>query len=329
MGKEYFIELLRKYLSGQATIEEEELIISYYNLFENDPDVLDLLNSEEKGAIKEEIYSAVQRNIAQLENHPARVRWMPGRAIGKAAACILIIAGIYALNLLNNRTTPGPNVISPPADKKQNLVFHLPDGSMVILNYGSKLHYAPDFNRSVTRDVYLEGQAYFDIHHNPDKPFIVHTDKVTTTVFGTAFNVKAVKGEQRITITVTRGKVKVSDQNKILGSLTPGQQIVYDRIDGNIVKSTTGAGNFMQWKDQEDLVIENLTFEETAKILEDKFNVTISFKDSSLKNSRFSTVLLKMEKLDHLIQTICDFNGAVWVYDKEKTAIRIDKKETQ
>ena len=326
MEKEYFIRLLHKYLNGETTFEEDELIISYYNLFTNEPDVLALLPDEKKEEIKTQIYSVVQRNIAKPQNQPGRVKVLTGWVIRVAAASVLLFVSLKVFQILNHKTIPKQNLSAQAADKKQNRVFHLPDGSMVVLNYGSKLTFAPGFDNSATREVYLEGQAFFDIHHDPSRQFIVHTDKVSVTVLGTAFNVKAVKGEQDITVTVARGKVKVSDQNKTLDLLRPDQQIVYDRLKGNAVKNIIHAGDFLQWKDQEDLVIENVTFEETAKLLEDKFKVPISFEDPGLENSSFTTVLLKSENLEQIIKIICDFNGAVWRYNKDKTAIIISKK---
>lgn len=326
MEKKYFIQLLQKHLKGESTLEEDELIISYYNLFENEQDILDLLNQEKKEAIKKEIYTAIRRNIAQPENPPVRVRYITGRAV-RAAAAVLVITSLSLLYMLNRKTIPQQRVIAQAAGKKPNHVFPLPDGSMVILNYGSKINYIPGFDHSATREVYLEGQAFFDIHNDPSKPFIVHTDNVVTTVLGTAFNVKALKGEKDITVTVARGKVKVGDQVKTFDLLSPDQQIVYDKMKGNAVKNKVNALDFLQWKDQEDLKIENVTFEETAKLLKDKFNLTISFKDPMLKKKRFTSVLLKDEKLEHVITTICEFNGAVWEYNKEKTAILVSKKK--
>src|SRR5688572_8298430 len=102
--------------------------------------------------------------------------------------------------------------------------LRLPDGSTVLLNEGSKLEYPITFSGD-TREVFLQGEGYFDIQHNPSKPFVVKTANVTTTVLGTAFNVKAFPSEKHITVTVTRGKVKVSKDEKVLGVITHDQQI--------------------------------------------------------------------------------------------------------
>jgi len=327
MEKQYFIHLLQKHLKGESTVEEDDLVISYYNLFENEEDVLQLLDQEKKDEIKSEIYASIRRNITQPENLPARVRYINSWSVRSAAAAVFIIMGLGLLYMLNRKTISPQNVTVEAAGKKPNRAFHLPDGSMVILNYGSKISYVPGSTHSGTRDVYLEGQAFFDIRDDPSRPFIVHTDKVVTTVLGTAFNVKAVKGEEQITITVARGKVKVEDQIKTFDLLTHDQQVVYDKMKGSAVKNKINAFDFMQWKDLEDLSIDDVTFEETTKLLEDKFRVAISFKDPKLKNNRFTTVLLKKEKLEQVITTICDFNGAVWEYNKGKNTILISEKQ--
>jgi transmembrane sensor len=328
MEKQHFIHLLQKHLNGESTVEEDDLVISYYNLFESEEDVLRLLDQERKDEIKNEIYASIRRNIAQNENSPVRIRYVNSWPVRSAAAAVFIIVGLGLLHLLNRKIISPQTVTAQAAEKKPNRAFHLPDGSMVILNYGSKISYAAGPGHSDTRDVYLEGQAFFDIHEDPSRPFIVHADKVATTVLGTAFNVKALKGEAQITITVARGKVKVGDEIKTFDLLTRNQQVVYDKMKGSAVKNSINALEFMQWKDHEDLSVDDVTFEETTKLLEDKFGVAISFKDPKLKNSRFTTVLLKKEKLEQVITTICEFNGAVWEYNKEKKSILISEKKT-
>jgi ferric-dicitrate binding protein FerR (iron transport regulator) len=86
-------------------------------------------------------------------------------------------------------------------------LINLPDGSKVVLNANSKLEYPPGFSNN-TREVYLDGEAYFDIAHDPGKPFIVHTGSISTRVLGTAFNINAYRSQQFVEVTVTRVKWK-------------------------------------------------------------------------------------------------------------------------
>jgi ferric-dicitrate binding protein FerR (iron transport regulator) len=88
------------------------------------------------------------------------------------------------------------------------------DGSVVTLKDGSRLNLKNNFSGN-TREITLEGEAFFEIAHNPKKPFIIHTGSVKTTVLGTSFSIKAIPGETSITVAVTEGKVKVEDGGKL------------------------------------------------------------------------------------------------------------------
>ncbi len=325
MEKEYFIELLHKYLRGQSTIEEDALLTSYYNLFQAEPDVMAIMSLQQKEKLKAAIFAGINENISHRRKLPASIRSIVLK--WSAAAALLIIAGLSLFYLLQPATLIIKPAIVAKAGKIQHHLFYLPDGSMVILSHGSKLQLAPGFETSSTRDIYLEGEAFFDISHEASRPFIVHTQSVSTTVLGTAFNVKAMGTDQRVLVTVSRGKVRVSEKNKTLDLLTPDQQIVVDKASGRAVKAHVKAIDFLQWKDQEDLVLDNVTFREAARLLEDRFGVSISFADKTLENDRFTTVLLKKEKLEQVIKSICEFNGASWAYNKNKSALLISNKE--
>ncbi len=120
------------------------------------------------------------------------------------------------------------NEISAPLGSKSKLV--LPDGTIVWLNAGSKLRYSQTYNTN-HRDVFLEGEAFFKVKTNPEKPFIVKTSEMSIKAFGTAFNVKAYPDEATITTTLVEGIVKIegTDKNskKFIVSLKPKQNLIY------------------------------------------------------------------------------------------------------
>src|ERR1700732_2777791 len=100
MEKQDFIQLLQKHLKGGSTVEENELVFSYYDLFENEEDVLQVLNQERKEEIKSEIYASIRRNITQSENSPARLRYITGWPARSAAAAVFVIASLGLLYTL-------------------------------------------------------------------------------------------------------------------------------------------------------------------------------------------------------------------------------------
>jgi len=331
MNKPYFIGLLHKYLDGTSTKEEEQLIIAWYNLFANEPDVLELLSTEKKEALKKGMQNAIWDTIAQDELRDRKVRSISGRRAMMAAVAILLIVFIGGLLLMRTGSTrkqAGPTAGAAQAQvvvQKENHLVALPDGSTVILSFGSKLDYPSSFEGLTKREVYLTGQAFFDIRHNAAKSFVVHTGKVATTVLGTAFNIKAYPGDMDITITVKKGAVRVSCQQKVLGIIRPDQQIIYNKEKAHSIQKEVTADNYIDWK-QQDLLFDNLTVEEAARLLEERFKVKISISSPSIRTRRFTTTFPRNESLEEALKSICEFNDAVYSYDKEKATVMISDK---
>src|SRR5690606_6204958 len=98
----------------------------------------------------------------------------------------------------------------------------LPDGSTVLLNDDSELSYSLPFDDG-PREVTLKGEAFFDIIHDNNKPFIVRTGNISTNVLGTAFNINA--RNRNVVVTVERGLVQVSDETQALSLVHPDERL--------------------------------------------------------------------------------------------------------
>lgn len=356
MDKHYFLELLHKYLKDEATNEEHQFLLSYYNLFQSEPDVLALLSQEKKEELKSQMHTSIWQNISRgvqpdetsmshrsktdmnrareaslplknklsNENVKPIKRWL----VRMIAAAILLAICTIGIFFLRNESAKNQTVAAHINQQKINRLVRLPDGSTVIISAGSKLNYPSSFDGLARREVYLEGQAFFDIKHNTSKPFIVHTGQLETTVLGTAFNIKAFPGDIDITVTVSRGKVKVSDQNKTLGIILPNQQITCNQQKANSTLKTVDTDTYLDWKAQ-DLLFDDVTVAEAAELLEERFDVNITFSDQLIKSNRFTTTFLKGESLEQVLTSICEFNGVVYQYDKERAIISISHSKNK
>lgn len=327
MDKHDLLKLIQKYNRGEATPEEELFLKNYYDLFRSEPDVLSGYNEENKAALKAGMYKVIAEKISAAE--PGNKR---GRTIGKpfmikmaVAASLLVacITAVFYFHHIPETIKPAP---VPVRQKRENQLVYLPDGSKVIVSWGSKFYCSALFG-SGKREVYLEGQAYFDICHDAARPFIVHTGKLATTVLGTAFTVKAIPGEEEITVTVTRGRVKISDEKKTLALITPGKQIIYYKKADSSVRRSVDVNSRPDWKEQ-DLQVNNVTVEEAAQLLEERFGVPITVTDSTIKNNRFTTVFLTSESLEQILKSVCEFNNAIYRYNKGRTAFIISKNNS-
>ena len=328
MDKNYFITLLHKYLQGESTKEEQIFVEKYYNLFQNEPGVLDTLSVDEKRTLKNNITDGIWSNIAKSEDPDKKVRFINSRFVKLAAAAVVAMVFISSFYFLLKKSAAKQQISIAAKTKpehKQNRVIFLADGSSVILSGESKLKYPSTFEGLKTREVYLEGQAFFDIKHISSKPFIVHTGNLETKVLGTAFNIKAFPNEDNITVTVKRGRVSVNDQNKVLGIITPNEQITYAKSKIKSSIQTVKNDNYLTWK-QEDLLIDNLTISGAAKLFEDRYNVKIIIDNPEVELLRFTSTFSKNEPLDEVLSSICLFNGLGYTYNKEKSIVTLNLK---
>jgi len=242
-------------------------------------------------------------------------------------------------------------VVVPRGSKS---TISLPDGSIVTINAASKITYATDYGFS-SREISLEGEAYFDVKTNPEKPFTVHTSHLDIQAFGTAFNVKAYLEDPTIVTTLERGELKVNSRNDhsldIL--LNPKQNVVYYKNEpiaskqGNTSKQETTTNSialsspesdipavtvtndvrislYTSWKDPEWL-IESQTFGELAGSLERRYNIRIIFGSNDLKKYRFSGTI-RNETIEQMLNALTITAPMKYTIEQGVVRLQIDPK---
>lgn len=172
-------------------------------------------------------------------------------------------------------TVDSLEVIAPIGSRT---VVQLSDGTEVNLNYGSKIKYPQNFTGN-TRNISLVGEAYFDVAHNPGKPFIVKTGKLNITALGTEFNVQSYPGDNIISATLIEGKVVIdkilsNEKSDRVGAMEPGQHVKYNKESEKITYSKGNIDKYIAWKNGK-MVFDNEPITEVARELSRKFNVDI------------------------------------------------------
>ena len=191
------------------------------------------------------------------------------------------------------------------------LKIRLTDGSFITLNNGSKIKYKKDFNVK-QREIYLEGEAYFEVSHNKDKKFVVHTGNISTTVLGTKFNVNAFPQESKIAVSLVEGKVNVSKEEKgsenSLAVLKPSQQLVFNKTDNISVVENFNAMEVIGWLDN-SLIFKKERLPDVLAKLEKVFGVKFELADKSFDkfritgdftNNSYITITKALQKLTGL-----------------------------
>lgn len=161
----------------------------------------------------------------------------------------------------------------------------LPDGSIVTLNYGSHLDY-PDQFEGNTREVSLEGEAFFEVQRNPEKPFIIRAGRANIQVLGTSFNVNTFPKTGEVSVVVQTGKVQVyandvksADSDVIL---TPGERGVLSGNAPAFTKELNPDPNFLAWKTH-SFIFDKTSLEDVIQQLNNVYRVQIATADPAME----------------------------------------------
>ena len=183
----------------------------------------------------------------------------------------------------------------------------LPDSSEVWLNAGSTILYPETFAKD-KRLVMLDGEAYFSVKKDTASPFIVEASQLSVKVLGTRFNVKAYPNDEKITTTLTSGKVEVSVQSQPPHILKPNEQLTYDKKSSDIHISMIDTNDTNCWIVGK-LVFTNASAGEIFRTLERHYNTTIDNTTTIPASKRYTVKFLKDESLDEILNILKDIIG--------------------
>jgi transmembrane sensor len=239
--------LLQSYISGTLSEADREQFLN--KLAEMPPHEADLVLHQLNAHIAkldQTFLDVLEERLRGAEQTPAKVVTLKPRFWWSAAAAVLILFSATWIVLKDrkqvNQPSPTQYISLVNPEGKRNKVT-LEDGTVVWLNAASTLKYPHHFSK--IREVYLSGEAFFEVHHDEKKPFLVHTPHITTQVLGTSFNIYAFKNESEI-VTVNSGKVHVGDQKGNGLFLVRNQRSIYNGHGFNGV-STIDASGVTSW----------------------------------------------------------------------------------
>jgi ferric-dicitrate binding protein FerR (iron transport regulator) len=254
----------------------------------------------------------VESNTLFYPSQPSYLRRNGLMLAAVATAIVLTVAAVFYTipakqPVLANQQPAASEITTRYGSKTTSIV--LPDGTKVWLNAGSKLTYDKNFGES-ERNVNLTGEAYFDVVHNAEKPFVIHTKAMDIKVLGTEFNVKSYPDERTTEASLIRGSIEVTLKDKRAEKIImkPNEKLVvsnenepptafqkkpqeptapiinlghlnYFSLDSTILETS--------WVDNR-LIFEDESFEEVATRMARWYGVEFSFKNNDIKNLRFT-----------------------------------------
>ncbi|GAB3907506.1 FecR family protein [Larkinella knui] len=325
MDSAKYQELLAKYLNGDCSEEERELIDQWYASLDTEVEL---------PATAEAKKQLLARNWQGLANRTLKtkpVRRIDFRPYWAVAAVVAVLLGIgwYFLVASTDRVATPSNVISavkPLLIEKINTTSKperviLSDRSVVTLEPGSKIRYPATF-AARNREVTLTGEAFFEVEKNPNQPFLVYSNDLITKVLGTSFRIKANLANRNITVSVRTGRVSVyspvlttaakpkSDPETIGVVLTPNQQVTYLNQEHRLVKTLVEKPAILVQKAElPAFTFQNTRISVLMTAIEKTYGVDIVY-DEEVMSKCFITTSLEQEDLYDKLNIICKLLGA-------------------
>ena len=192
------------------------------------------------------------------------------------------------------------NTIDVPYGERSQITLY--EGTKVWLNSGTKFRYPVAFSKE-TRDVFIEGEAYFDVSKDAKHPFVVRAGQLKMQVLGTRFNVCAYTDDNELTATLDEGSVNaINTTNSKNVILNPGEQVILNRETNGLKRLQVNSHLYTSWKENL-LKYENAPFDEVIKKMERWYDVKIIV-DPAINTKERYTMTIKTESLREMLHLV-------------------------
>jgi transmembrane sensor len=305
MTNDSILELMSRVLSGEATPEEraalekalaeDSYLLARYKLMQQ------FWNEHETvspAAVEEALHQVLGRlQLAQSTQVAAPAKngsvirlWKRGLVAAAVVVSLVFIGSWYFTE--KNAGSSTASLLEKHNARGTKSTIVLPDGSKIWLNADSKINYPASFAGHL-REVYLTGEAFFDVARDPKKPFVIHLSKGTVKVLGTSFNIRAYENEKVIETSVATGRVAfipdrlTAQQQPDTIYITPNNKVRYSLNDNQVKVEPTAAAEDKAWTEGK-LIFKAITLEEIAIELERNFGKKVVFIDEEPKHYRLT-----------------------------------------
>jgi transmembrane sensor len=336
MTPEKLDDILKRYEQDQCTPEERAFVEAWYNnLRKGSPDEL---TGTSRQAIRARLREKLQGHVEDVL--PVRHRMgMLGLSLRIAAGLVLLAAAFFVLRETTEIEKRVENTAVIPAAKLLTFTNHgtapakvmLSDGSIVTLRPQSELKYPEVFTS--LREVYLSGQAFFEVKRDEQRPFLVYANEVTTKVLGTSFLITAYPSARKTTVAVKTGRVVVfkPEQDRITPQtgreiiLTPNQEAVYTKDFDELTSQAIAQPALLVTPPAQKVRYEAAP---VIRVLEDlirTYGVEIRYNAPDLTDYTLTTTLSD-ESLDNRIGIICKAIGATYTVQDKVISVNVPER---
>jgi transmembrane sensor len=297
------LDMLNRLLKNTMTEGEVKKILDkHWKLLMNDE------NNSDSVVLKEGFFEQIldKAKKRELITHKKQINWSSWSRIAAIFIGVITISGVLYF-MAGTNTNHETNLIALHTDIGERKTVLLPDGSKVTLYAVSELSYPEIFNDTI-REIYLKGEAFFEVARNEQQLFVIRTGDLETRVLGTSFNVKAYQDDEQVQVSVATGKVKVNSKATNLLSpsseliLQPDEQAIYGTETGSLSKRKIDSKTLMALRDG-ILIFEKTELKKVIKTLERWYNTDLELTNPNIANCLISSKLDNAE-LEDVLETL-------------------------
>ncbi len=301
-------ELILKHLSGHSSDEEIEQLTKWVNEnAENENQFAEMQNSYiflASTLSPDNQKSAFNEIINQINNKKEKKSISVKRIYSIAASILLPVllggfAWFYQWTSSSNEPELFTEIVAPP---KHNTQITLPDGTQVWLSPESKLKYGQNYGRKI-RNVILDGEGYFEVTKNQEKPFTVETGHLKVKVLGTSFNLEAYSNEPMVRTTLVRGSLQIESElisKEVL--LSPGDRVSVDVNSRQLTSEKVNTEIYRLVKDGM-IIFKRNTLSEVCRKLERWFMIPVEFNGTDNQDLLF-TAKFQDESVEKILKIL-------------------------
>jgi ferric-dicitrate binding protein FerR (iron transport regulator) len=267
-NENFWEEFLEKYPARKSTVATAKSFIQHVSIKEDMP-------SQEQ---LKRMWQHIQQSTSSRKSIIRRLSLL------KAAAIFIVLIGAATVAYLTLQKEK--NISTKYAEVKS---IELPDHSKITLNANSSIHYAKHWDANKPREVWLTGEAFFEVNHlnkkgtaiQPGERFIVHANDVDVEVLGTTFNVN--NRHEIAKVVLASGSIQLKFEDRALQNILmkPGDFVQYTKASHNVSKQTSNPLNVIAWKDKH-WAFDNTSFKEILQLLKDDYGFDSEVHDDVL-----------------------------------------------
>ena len=316
MTKEQLEHLIDLYHQGKATREQRELIDQFYEEHQWRVQNLESGGESDRAAIGAEIFRRIQAQKVGRTSAYGLPFWMVA-----ATVFVMIGLGWYLLQFQHSSNPTPTAFVTKSTLPGQKITVTLGDGTVIRLNSESTVTY-PEIFKPGERNVRLVGEAFFEVTKDPDRPFIVESGMVQTTVLGTSFNINAFD-TSNVAVALVTGKVQLNTLNEGIDSevtLRPGELAVYEPANGGFTIDNYDPKRWLAWKEN-TIYLSSASYVQVFDRLSRWYGVDIEFINHPHESWDYSGEFKNMS-LELVLETIGFTEGFVFQIHDDKVMIR-------